>query len=130
MTLDKAHRIAGIATVGTFIFTGVYMKLRFPELYGGSEFVHVMYRSNHIYILLAGLVNVGLGLYLAARPPGWRGRVQVAGSALVMAAPILLAVAFFRDPPLASVHRVITTVGIVTLALGMLGHVVARPRRG
>ena len=63
-----------------------------------TDAVRLMYRSRHLYILAAGLVNLMLGLYWRRHPDGWRRYVQAAGSALLLAAPALLLTVFLVEP--------------------------------
>jgi hypothetical protein len=58
----------------------------------------MMYVSRHIYLLGSALVNLTLGLYLWALPAGWRRIFQQIGSLFLFISPILLTVAFFREP--------------------------------
>jgi hypothetical protein len=57
-----------------------------------------MYRSRHIYILAAGLVNLVLGVHFERHREGWRRTVQAGASALLIASPVLLIVAFTVEP--------------------------------
>jgi hypothetical protein len=63
-----------------------------------SDSARLMFRSRHIYILAAGLVNLMLGVYLQRQAAGWRRVVQSAGSTLVIVSPALLVVAFTVEP--------------------------------
>jgi hypothetical protein len=58
----------------------------------------LMYRSRHIYILAAGLLNLMLGVYFQPRAKGRRRGAQIAGSALLIAAPAFLMLAFVIEP--------------------------------
>ncbi len=120
--LNLIHRRYGIAVVGVFLLTGVYMWAGFPELYGANEAIRFMFRANHIYILLAGLLNIGLGTYLSLSEQRWRRNLQVAGSFFILVAPAILVIAFFYDPPRANPDRLITKAGIVSLLVGTLCH--------
>ena len=58
----------------------------------------LLFRSRHIYILAAGLVNLSLGLRYAL-PEGVRRRgAAVAGSLLALASTVMLFFAFFAEP--------------------------------
>jgi hypothetical protein len=93
-----------------------------------------MFRSRHIYILAAGLVNLMLGLYLERREAGWRRMAQAVGSGFLLAAPALLILAFIVEPGRGFQPEMWwTSAGLYALAAGSLGHVVsaagARPRK-
>ena len=72
MSLRKLHFAMGLAGVVAFLATGLYMNAGFPDLYGANEVLRYLYRSNHVYILLASLINVALGVHLKAAAAGWR----------------------------------------------------------
>jgi hypothetical protein len=127
--MRKLHLIAGLAGVVVFLGTGLYMHARFPALYGGNEALRFMYRANHVYLLLASLVNVALGVYLARPEPGWRATLGKLGSTLVLASPAMLALAFFVEVPQASPQRVLTLLGILLALLGVTAQVPAAGRR-
>ena len=58
MPLRKLHFAVGLVGAVAFLVTGIYMNAGFPELYGANEVLRYIYRSNHVYILLASLINV------------------------------------------------------------------------
>src|SRR5262247_3362636 len=95
MPMRRVHFAVGLVGVVAFLATGAYMRAGFPDLYAGNEVLRYLYRSNHVYILLASLVNVALGVHLAPAPPGWRATVSLVGSFLVIVAPVVLCFAFF-----------------------------------
>ena len=129
MDVKRLHGWVGFVTVFIFLLTGLYMRWQFPDLYAGNEAARYQYRANHIYLLLAGLLNVSLWLYAAAPASGWHRRLYRLGSALLLAAPALLLAAFFIDPPQAAPERLATSLGLFVLAGGMLCHVAAAFRR-
>jgi hypothetical protein len=121
--MRRAHLIAGLVGVLVFLATGLYMRSGFPELYGTNEALRYMYRANHIYILFASLVNVALGVHLAASRPGWRGLVGRIGSVFVMLSLVVLCYAFFAETPKASPERLLTALGVVLMLFGVVGQV-------
>lgn len=125
MDLKRLHRWTGIVAVVVFLGTGLYMRWQFPGLYAGNETIRHLYRANHIYLLMAGLLNVGLGLYFAAQAAGWRRTAQRVGSALLLAAPAILLAAFFFEPPHATPERPITAAGLFAALIGMGCHFIA-----
>lgn len=44
-----------------FLATGLYMRHHFPASYEANETVRYLYRSNHLDILYAGLLNLAPG---------------------------------------------------------------------
>jgi hypothetical protein len=75
------------------------MARNFPAAYASGEEIRYMYRANHVYLLLASLVNVALGCYWPGARPGWRGKVALAGGWLLLAALALLLFTFFSSRP-------------------------------
>jgi hypothetical protein len=85
-----------------------------------------MYRANHVYLLLASLVNVALGCYWSGARAGWRGKLALGGSWLLLLAPAVLLYAFFAEPPRGSPERGFTFIGVL---LTLVGVVVQWPNR-
>ena len=120
LDMRRLHLAVGIAGVFVFLVTGVYMWMYFPELYRGDEALRFMYRANHVYILLASLVNVVLGVYLAAQRAGWRATFGSVGSGLVILSPLILGLAFVVETPSATPDRALTVLGVFILFIGVL----------
>src|SRR5207248_10110742 len=95
-----------------------------------GDATRMMFRSRHIYILLAGLVNLAVGTYFVRRAGGWRKALQTSGSVLVLAAPLLLLAAFFTEPGLPGLRRQFTLPAIIILAVGTLLHAFSGARAG
>ena len=92
---------------------------------GGSA--RLMYRSRHIYILAAGLVNLMLGLYMRPRE-GWRRGLQIAGSGLLLLSPALLILAFFTEPQAGFQPEMPwSAAGLYVLLAGCVVHVLSAP---
>ncbi|MHC4416840.1 MAG: hypothetical protein ACYS0G_16345 [Planctomycetota bacterium] len=123
------HRGVGAATVAAFIATGIYLKVRGPDLFESNEMIRFIFRANHVYILFAGLLNVAVGAYVRPHAKRWRRNLQTAGSILLLVAPVLLVPAFLHEPRLASPVRPLTSAGVMLPFLGILCHVPGRIRR-
>ena len=121
------HLTIGIVGIIVFLATGIYMFVNFPELYGDNQAIRYMYRANHIYILLASLINLCCGIYMPPSKSGWRKRLARFGSLLIMIAPIILCVAFFYEAPLGISERYVTALGIYALLLGVLTQLFNKP---
>ena len=129
MQLRKAHFVVGLAGVAAFLVTGVYMRAGFPDLYAADEVLRYLYRSNHVYALLASLVNLALGVHLTPPAPGWRATVSLLGSLLALASPAVLCLAFFVEAPVPTPERVVTLIGVAAVAAGITLHVLGGARR-
>lgn len=125
--MKRLHFVLGIALVIVFLLTGQYMEyVRNPTLPDG---VRVLYRSRHIYILFNALINISLGLYVQYAPTGWRRRLQLAGSVLIVFAPVLLLIGFFYEPPRSIEHTTIARHGVFATSIGILLHLVSASRK-
>jgi hypothetical protein len=120
MTVKSLHLLVGLGGVLAFLGTGAYMATHFPAAYDSNETIRYLYRANHVYLLLGSLVNIAVGIYRPGSRPGWRGKVGLAGSALLVAAPVLLLYAFFFEAPIATPERAATFFGVLMLLLGVL----------
>jgi hypothetical protein len=129
MQLRTLHFFVGLIGVVAFVVTGAYMRAGFPDLYATNEVLRYLYRSNHVYVLLASLVNVALGVHLTAAAPGWRTTVSLLGSLLALAAPVVLCFAFYFEAPVTTPERVLTLVGVVAVTAGIALHVIGGLRR-
>jgi hypothetical protein len=96
--MRRIHLAVGILPIGAFLASGRFMRMHAPPMAVLEDGMRMLYRSRHIYLLGSGLVNLMLGLYLRARVVGWRKRMQMGGSVLILAAPLLLLMAFVNEP--------------------------------
>jgi hypothetical protein len=128
--LRRLHLIVGLAALIGFLLTGQYMDLRHAHLVGMADAPRMLHRSAHIYLLLAALLNLALGLYLRLESVPWRRGLQVAGSVLILATPFLFAIAFFREPWLADLVRPWARPGIYLSLAGGLMHLASRAGAG
>ena len=119
-TARSLHLLVGVVGVLAFLGTGAYMAVHFPAAYEDNEAIRYLYRANHVYLLLGSLINIAVGIYRPGTRAGWPGRVGLAGSALLMAAPLLLLYAFFFEAPTATPERAATFFGALMLLIGAL----------
>jgi hypothetical protein len=128
--MKRLHLICGVLVVLVFLLTGQYMDFQAPPVRElADEGTRMMFRSRHIYLLLAGLVNLGVGLYFTYHRARWRKTLQVAGSALILLAPLLMTAAFFYEPTLRGLKRPFTLPGIVSLFAGVFLHLFSGMRQ-
>lgn len=116
------HQTTGLLAVVVFLLTGQYLEIYYPDMDAVNDGMRMLFRSRHIYILLAGLVNLGIGTYFSYRRERWRRALQLTGSLLLLLAPFLLIAAFFYEPRLANLQRMFTLPAIVCLLAGTLLH--------
>jgi hypothetical protein len=123
------HTIVGITVVVIFLLTGQYLDFYYPHMEGVGDGMRMLFRSRHIYILLAGLINIGIGTYFSYQQKRWRQIMQLTGSTLLLIAPFLLLAAFFYEPPRANLQRTFTLPAIVALLAGTLLHLLSGARQ-
>ena len=111
-----------------FLLTGQYMDFHHPRMHELDDGMRMMFRSRHIYILLAGLLNIGVGAYFSRRTRLWRRILQWIGSTLIIVAPFLLIAAFFYEPGRTGLPTMLTLPGIVALSVGALCHMLSGAR--
>lgn len=125
------HRIFGVIIILAFLLTGQFMDFHDPQVREMTdEGTRMMFRSRHIYILLAGLINLGIGVYFTYWRERWRKRLQLVGSGLLIIAPLLMTGAFFYEPTLKGLPRTLTLPALVALLLGVFCHLFSGMRQG
>ncbi len=122
--MRRLHLIVGLAGVAAFLGTGQYMDRWHDHLRGMADAQRMLFRSTHIYLLWASLLNVVAGLYLAGRA-GWRRVPQNLGSCLLLLAPATLLVAFSTEPWLDGLDRPYSRPAIYGSLAGVILHLVA-----
>ncbi|HWS98672.1 MAG TPA: hypothetical protein VN256_00275 [Pyrinomonadaceae bacterium] len=121
--MKRLHLTFGVLVVLVFLLTGQYMDFQDPKVRElTDEGTRMMFRSRHIYVLLAGLVNLGVGVYFTSHGARWRKTMQIAGSILILLAPLLMTAAFFYEPTLKGLQRTFTQPAIVALFAGVFLH--------
>ena len=129
--MKRLHLILGVLVIVAFLFTGQYMDFQAPPVRElADEGRRMMFRSRHIYLLLAGLVNLGVGAYFTYHGARWRKILQVTGSALIVLAPLLMTAAFFYEPTLKGLQRTFTLPAVVALFAGVFLHLFSGLRQG
>lgn len=116
--LRNIHRIYGVLVVVVFLGTGQYMLHRHPAMTEIATQSRLLYRSAHIYLLMAGLINLAVGTYLS------RGRkwLQFPGSALLLVSPVLIFCGFATESLQPGIDRTLTSLGVYSVFAGTLLH--------
>ena len=91
------HLIFGVLLFVVFTQTGEYMRADFPDKEAISQELRVLMRSRHIYILFSALIHLALGDYFMTRTRVPARILQYSGSALLVAASVLLVWAFITE---------------------------------
>lgn len=124
--MKQAHLFVGLVALAAFLGTGQYMDRFHDHLRGMDDVRRLLFRSTHIYLLLAALVNIVLGLYLTRDRSGWRRVFATAGSLMLLAAPILLLLGFATEPWLTGLERPYSRPALYGSLAGVLLHLVSR----
>jgi hypothetical protein len=127
--MKRIHLIFGMCVVVSFLLTGQYMDKYYNHMASMPDAPRLLYRTRHIFILLAGLLNLGIGAYFTYRVQTWRRTIQLLGSLLIFAASFLFLIAFFYEPNLSNLHTPLSHWGTYTIAIGALLHVVSGVRQ-
>jgi len=109
MTLKTAHLIIGTIGLLLFVLQGQYMAnvLEVSELADGTR---LMYRSSHLYLMLASAINIVVGCYMPTDLA--LGIFHRITSSLLLIAPVLLLVSFISESTAASFERPITVIAL------------------
>ena len=111
--------------VVVFLLTGQYMDKFHHHLRGMPDGPRMLYRTRHIFILLSGLLNLGIGTYIQQRSQ-LRGRIlQWCGSGLIGLAAVLFIAAFFYEPTLTNLKTPLSHWGMYAVAAGVLLHLLS-----
>jgi undecaprenyl pyrophosphate phosphatase UppP len=114
----RAHRIVGILGVLAFLASGLDMHFRHDHLRGLDMATRLSFRSIHIYLLFSALLNLGFAYGERVHDVKWRARVAAIGSGFVLIAPLLLGIAFVKEPLESVEHRAFTSFGVYASVLG------------
>jgi hypothetical protein len=123
--MKRFHLIFGLIVLVVFLLTGQYMDRFHEHLRHTADGPRMLYRTRHIFILMSGLLHLGIGSYFGYRVQTWRRALQILGSALITIAPILFTIGFFYEPYLQGLHAPLSKIGVIIMAVGALLHVVS-----
>ena len=124
--MKRFHLIFGIMVIVIFVLTGQYMDKFLQHLVGMPDGPRMLYRTRHIYILMSGLINLGIGSYFVYGSTRWRKVLQFLGSGLIVAATALFIAGFFTEAKLSGLETPWSGRGIYYLAYGTLLHFISR----
>ena len=127
--MKRFHLIFGLTVLVVFLLTGQYMDRVHYHLMYMADGPRLLYRTRHIFILMSGLLHVGLGTYLSLHQTTVRRALQIIGSVLITVAPVLFTVAFFIEPRLeGDLPTPLSLLGTITIAVGTLLHLFSGTR--
>ena len=124
------HLIFGLFIVAVFLLTGQYMDIYLHHMVGVPDGLRLLYRTRHIFILFAGLLNLGLAAYLVDRLGRSRRFFQWLGSMLIIVASLLFVAAFFYDSTRGDLRAPLSHWGVYAIAAGTLVHLLSSAGNG
>lgn len=121
--MKRFHLIFGLLAVIAFLLTGQYMDRYFNHLEGMPDGPRMLYRTRHIFILLSGLLSLGIGAYFRYQQSTVRKIFQFIGSTLIVVATGLFVAGFFHEPKLSDLQTPLSHWGMYLILAGTLLHV-------
>ena len=128
--MRRFHLIFGLTVLVVFLLTGQYMDRVHSHLMYMPDGPRMLYRTRHIFILMSGLLHVGIGTYFTLRLTRARRILQMIGSVLITAATLSFVIAFFYEPHLEGLHTPLSLAGTITISTGTLLHLFSGIGRG
>jgi hypothetical protein len=122
--LRRLHLFLGILGILAFLATGQYMDRWHEHLRGYDDTTRMLYRSTHVYILLAAVSNAMTGLYLRPAQARWRRWLQLVGSLALLAGPPLFLAGFCTEPYLSGLARPYSRPAIYLALGGVVLHLI------
>jgi hypothetical protein len=127
--MKKLHLIFGMFALVVFLLTGQFMHRYYNHMVGVETGVRLLYRTRHIFILLAALLNLGIGTYFNQRDLTWCKVLQWLGSALIVAGSVLFMAGFFYEPKLENLYTPLSHWGAYTVVAGTFFHLFSSARQ-
>ena len=123
--MKRFHLIFGLLAVFAFLLTGKYMDHYLGHLRGMPDGPRMLYRTRHIFILLAGLLNLGIGTYFRPRELQERRIMQMLGSVFIVMATVLFVVGFFYEPKFTDLETPLSHWGMYAIFAGTFLHLLS-----
>lgn len=121
----KLHLFVGLLMLVIFLLSGQYLKMILPPMDMLADGQRMMYRASHVYLMMAGAINLVAGVYYQRFSFSLASRIQQLGSAQVLLAPWVLLIAFMVEPGNPDSKRLITMAGGLLLFTGVVTVAVA-----
>lgn len=112
--MKRIHYWIGVLGIIAFVLTGQYMDIYHNHLIDMEDGPRMLYRSSHIYFLLASIINLATSFNYAVIEGKLRYLQHIA-SLLILLSPVLLLIGFFIEPGLSDLHRPYSRTGIYGL---------------
>jgi hypothetical protein len=113
--LRRTHLVVGMLGLVVFVLQGQYMDLVHNHLADMEDGPRMLFRSSHIYLLFASILNIVVGAYLKNGTQLGRPWIQILVSAVLLLAPAALLAGFFLEPHMADLMRPYTRPALFVL---------------
>jgi Ni,Fe-hydrogenase I cytochrome b subunit len=113
--LKRLHYWIGLIGIISFLLTGQYMGHFYDHLKDLPDGMRMLFRSGHIYFLMASIINLILGVYLTPFTENRKVVLQFISSTIIILAPILLLIGFFTEAHMQNLVRPYSRIGIYAL---------------
>jgi hypothetical protein len=123
--MKRFHLIFGLIVAVVFLLTGQYMDRVHHHLMYMADGPRMLYRTRHIFILMSGLLHIGIGSYFSYRPGKGRRACQIVGSVFITIASVLFTIGFFYEPGLQELNAPLSLSGMILIAIGALLHLLS-----
>ncbi len=120
--VGRLHLVFGFLMFVVFLLTGQYMDRKFNHLINMEDLPRALMRAQHLYILLAALINMVLGSYLTVSKDKLVKTFQIFGSFLIVIATLMLLYSFFKELPSDRMERPICRLALYTMLAGAMAH--------
>jgi hypothetical protein len=108
----------GWSLLAIFLGSGVYLYMTIGADQEASRVAHMLYRANHIYLLMAALIHLLAGANMKRTSNRRRRKMYWANSVILSIGSVLLIVAFIHEPAQITLDRPLTFMGILFLFIG------------
>jgi len=122
MLLKKLHFIGGILLLIIFILSGQYMQHGFNSLQDLDLFERMVFRAEHIYLLLGSLIHISIGTYFRPQPGKPQKYIQIFASLLMFLATASFHYSFFHEMPTSEIERPFSRMGLYLMLAGVSLH--------
>jgi hypothetical protein len=123
--LNLIHLAVGIGGVVAFVLTGQYMAIFLGGLTGMPDVPRLLYRTSHIYLMWAALLNLIVGCYFNVANTRGARILQAVSSGLLLASPVLMLASFFVESGANDLDRVLSNFGNFSALGGAIIHAAA-----
>ena len=120
--LRTSHFFVGVIALAAFLLSGQYMHHFLEHLKGMPDGSRLLYRSAHIYLLWASLLNLLLGSYLMPIIQGRLRHLQFVASLMVLSAPLCIGFSFLTESDAQELNRPFARIGIYLAFVGCIMH--------